>query len=150
MNRLGLLIGLAFGFLLAAARASDYDAIHNMLLLRELDLYLLMGSAVAVAAPLLWLLEGRRWRTPLGGALVLKRYAISRKDFLGAVVFGAGWAIAGTCPGPALAMLGGGQVLSLFVIAGLTSGLLLRDAVVARATMPRPAPTDAGAAVAGD
>jgi uncharacterized membrane protein YedE/YeeE len=103
-----------------------------MLLLREAHAFLLMGSAVAIAVPLLWLLERRGWHTPFGGSLKLARYRVERKDVLGAMVFGTGWAIAGTCPAPALAMLAGGSVLALVVIGGIFAGILLRDAVVAR------------------
>lgn len=134
MNRVSLLFGAAFGFLVAASGMHDYDVIHRMLSLREPDLFLLMASAIAVSLPLLWVLERRRWQTRYGGPLTLARYRVQRKDLLGGAVFGAGWAIAGTCPVPALAMVVGGGVLGVCVIAGLFTGLLLRDAYVARQT----------------
>ena len=136
MNRIGFLFGLAFGFLLSAGRISDYDVIRRMLLLQEFDLYLLMASAVGVAVPLLWLLQRRDWRTPLGGPLTLTRSPVERKHVLGGIVFGAGWALAGTCPGAVLAMVGSGGLLGLVVVAGLFVGVILRDAVV-----PQPQPT---------
>ena len=45
------------------------------------------------------------------------------------MTFGTGWAVAGTCPAPAIAMATGGGFLAVFVIAGLDAGLWLRDAV---------------------
>ncbi len=134
MNRVGLAFGIAFGFLIAAAGVADYDVIHRMLLLQEFDVFLLMASAIGVSMPLLWLLERRRWRTPFGGFLDIKRYPVTRKDVLGAAVFGTGWAIAGTCPAPALAMVAGGSMLGLVVIAGIFAGILLRDWIVVRQT----------------
>ena len=131
MKYTSLLFGMGFGFLIVAAGFSNYDTIHDMLLLRDAHGYLVMGSAVAVAMPLLWLLERRRWQTLLGGPLKLVRYPAERKSVWGAMVFGAGWAIAGTCPVPALAMLAGGSLLALVVIGGLFSGIALRDTVVA-------------------
>jgi uncharacterized membrane protein YedE/YeeE len=132
MNRVGFVIGLAFGFLIAASRMSDYDVIHDALRLRDPYIYLVMAAAVGTALPLLWLLERRNWRTRFGGLLQLRRYRVTRKDVLGALVFGTGWAVAGSCPGPALAAAAGGRVLALLVVAGLFAGLLLRDAIVAR------------------
>jgi uncharacterized membrane protein YedE/YeeE len=123
---------MAFGFLIAAAGFSEYDTIHNMLLLREAHAYLLMGAAVATAMPLLWLLERRRWQTLLAGPLKIARYSVQRKDILGSIIFGLGWSIAGTCPIPALAMFASGNVLGLVVIAGLFAGIILRDVVVDR------------------
>jgi uncharacterized membrane protein YedE/YeeE len=151
MNRLGFLIGVAFGFLLAAARLNEYNTIHRMLLLRDPQPFLIMGSAVAVAAPLLWLLRRRRWRTPLGGALTVSRSRVERKHILGAMVFGTGWAVAGTCPGPAIAMAAGGGLLGLVVMGGLFTGLSLRDKVTAaRERAPRPERLDAKPAAAGN
>jgi uncharacterized membrane protein YedE/YeeE len=144
MNRIGFLIGMGFGFLIAATGLNEYDVIHNMLLLREPDAFLLMGSAVAVAMPLLWLLQTRRWQTPLGGPLKLAQERIERKHILGGMVFGTGWAVTGSCPGPALAMTAGGGVLGAFVMAGLFAGLLLRDAVAARRRIPHSEYRDAG------
>jgi uncharacterized protein len=142
MNRVSFLIGIAFGFLIAATRLTDYDVIHNALTLREFDVFLLMASAIAVALPAIWLLEKRRWVTPLGGPLELRRARVERKHFLGAAVFGGGWAIAGTCPGPAIAMVAGGSVLGLPVMAGLVVGLFLREYVTKREPAPQ---TDQGA-----
>ena len=127
MKYVALGVGIAFGFLVAAARLSEYQVIHDMLLLREPDVFLLMGSAVAVAAPILLILERKRWRTPFGGALVVARAPIARNNVTGAAVFGAGWALAGTCPVPALAMTVSGSALGLCVAAGLFGGVALRD-----------------------
>jgi uncharacterized membrane protein YedE/YeeE len=106
---------------------NEYDVIHDMLLLREPDVFLLMGSAVATAAPLLWLLRRSAWRTPYGGPIAIERQPVKRDSVLGSVVFGAGWAITGSCPGPVLAMAGGGALLALPVMAGLWTGQALRD-----------------------
>jgi uncharacterized membrane protein YedE/YeeE len=134
VNRVGFLTGLAFGFVLAAARLNDYDVIHGMLLLRQFDLWLMFAATIGTAAPLLWLLERRRWQTPLGGRLKVQRSPVEPKNVLGAMVFGAGWAITGACPGTALAMVGSGTLLGLFIMAGLLSGILVRDTVAARGT----------------
>ena len=44
MNPFTFLVGLGFGFLIVATRLSDYTVIHDMLLLREPDVFLLMGA----------------------------------------------------------------------------------------------------------
>jgi uncharacterized membrane protein YedE/YeeE len=126
-DRLGFPLGVAFGLLLVLARVHEYDTIHAMLTLRDPYVFLLMGAAVATAAPLLWLLRRRRWRTPFGGPLAPERPALARRHLAGSAVFGAGWAITGACPGPALAMVASGNVLGAVVVAGLFGGLLLRD-----------------------
>ena len=51
MNCVSFLAGLSFGFLVAAARLNDYNVIHNMLLLRQSYVFLMMATAIGTAAP---------------------------------------------------------------------------------------------------
>ena len=129
MKTVALLMGGAFGFLVAAARLNDYGVIHDMLLLREPDVFFLMGSAIGVAAPILLLLQRRKWQTPFGGPLEVQRQPITRRTVFGAAIFGTGWAVAGTCPVPALAMTASGSGLGLLVALGLFGGIALRDTI---------------------
>lgn len=126
-------IGGTFGFLFCAAGFNRYDVIHGMLLLQNFNPFLVMGSAVLTAMPLLWLLERRNWRTPLGGALELKRWPVERKHMLGGMVFGTGWAVTGACPGTISGMLGAGSILGVVTLGGFLGGIFLRDLVVERA-----------------
>lgn len=136
MNRLhsaSLLFGAAFGSLFAAAGFNQYDVVHATLLLQHFDPFLVMGSAVATAMPILWLLERRGLRTALGGTLALRRWPVERKHIYGGLVFGTGWAITGACPGTAAAMLAAGSLLGAVPLAGIVVGIALRDTVVERA-----------------
>lgn len=126
------LVGMAFGFLFCAAGFNRYDVIHGMLLLQNFNPFLVMGSAVATAMPLLWVLERRKWHTPLGGNLELKRWPTERKHILGGIVFGTGWAITGACPGSISGMLGAGSILGFVTLGGFLGGMYLRDTVVER------------------
>ncbi len=127
LNIVGALFGAAFGFVLAAAQLHEYDTIHRMLRFDEPDVFFLMGSAIATSLPLLWLLERRKARTLYGGQLALSRSKPERHHLIGGALFGAGWAVAGTCPAPALVMLSSGAALAVVAIVGLFIGLHLRD-----------------------
>jgi uncharacterized membrane protein YedE/YeeE len=126
-------VGATFGFLFCAAGFNQYDVIHRMLLLQNFSPYLVMGSAVLTAMPLLWLLERRKWRTPFAGELQLKRWPVERKHLLGGSVFGVGWAVTGACPGTISGMLGAGSLLGFVTLAGFFGGMFLRDTVAERA-----------------
>ena len=128
MKIAALAVGLVFGFMIGSARLNDYDVIHRMLLLQEPDVFLLMASAIGVAAPSLLLLSRLGWRTPFAGPLNVPRLPPNRNTVLGSVVFGTGWAIAGTCPGPAIAMVAMGSVPGVFVTAGIIVGASLHGA----------------------
>lgn len=133
VNLVALLVGVGFGFVLVAARLNEFDTIHRMLLLRELDVYFLMASAIATAAPILWLLRRNRFRTPFAGELRVEQAPPTKENVAGAVLFGAGWAVTGACPGPALAMTASGAVMGVPLMAGLLTGAALREAVASRA-----------------
>jgi uncharacterized membrane protein YedE/YeeE len=76
-------------------------------------------------------------RTWLGGQPVtFETASIERKHILGSMLFGAGWSIAATCPGPILAQLGSGRWLALATAAGLLVGIALRDRVGRRTLLP--------------
>ncbi|MFA9563143.1 MAG: DUF6691 family protein [Acidimicrobiales bacterium] len=127
LNTIGLLFGAAFGGLLAGANLHEYDTIHAMLALEEIDVFLLMASAIAVSAPLLWILERRGHTTAFGGVLSLRRSRPQKHHVQGGVLFGLGWAVAGTCPAPALVMISSGALLGLVAIPGIFLGLHLRE-----------------------
>ncbi len=127
LNAVGLLFGILFGAVLAGARLHEYDTIHNMLSFEEYDVFLFMASAIAVSAPLLWLLERRGFTTPLGGEFSLSRSKPEAHHIKGGAIFGVGWAIAGTCPAPALVMVSSGAMLGLVAIPGIFLGLHLRE-----------------------
>jgi uncharacterized protein len=135
MNIFGGLFGAGFGFVLGAARLHEYETIHRMLRLQEFDVFLLMAAAIGTSLPLLWLLERRGITTVFGGKLTLSRTKPQRHHLIGGALFGTGWAIAGTCPAPALVMLATGAPLAVAAIAGIFVGMNLRDRHAAATTV---------------
>lgn len=124
-NIIGLAFGAMFGGVLAAGSLHEYDTIHNMLKLNEFYVFGFMGSAIVVATIGLGILESRNTKTRFGGTIALQRSDVKVNHLKGGVIFGSGWAIAGTCPAPVLVMLTSGVFLSLIVIAGIFIGLSL-------------------------
>jgi uncharacterized membrane protein YedE/YeeE len=126
--------GALFGFLLSRARASDYDAIRGMFLLTDLHLFGVIGVAVATAAIGLYLLRRSAARSLDGQPIQLSRKPYRKGVLAGGLIFGAGWALAGTCPGTALTQLGEGKLYALATIAGILAGTWLQEV---RARGPR-------------
>lgn len=125
-----LVFGLVFGFLLSRVGATDFDAIAGMFLLTDLHLMGVIGGAVVVAG------VGFAWfrrrdaagkPTPTPSPKPVKAGLI-----VGAVLFGAGWALTGTCPGTGLAQVGEGKWMALFTVAGIVVGTGLYRVVGAR------------------
>ena len=118
----------AFGLVLSRSGASDYDFIQRMFLFRDVQLYGIIGTAVALTAPGLWLLK--RHGSSIGGQqLSVEAKPLHRGNVLGGVLFGVGWSITGMCPGPILVNIGEGKLYALFALAGALGGAYLLGAL---------------------
>lgn len=119
-------LGAAFGYLLSMAGATDYDFYAQLFLFEDLQLMWVIGAAVAISLPgMIWL---KRTRPPAlldGGEPELTPKPMKRGLFVGAVLFGAGWGLAGACPGTALAMLGQGKLTAGVTVLGILAGTWL-------------------------
>jgi hypothetical protein len=115
---LGLLTGIAFGFLLQKGRVAKYDVIVRQLLLVEFTVAKIMVSAVAVGAVGFWMLVG-------AGQLAVDVKPVQPGGVLGgAVLFGVGLAILGYCPGTTVAAVGEGHRDALAGFGGMLAGAL--------------------------
>jgi uncharacterized membrane protein YedE/YeeE len=130
----GLLVGVGFGFVIAWAGVTDPAVIRSMLLLREPHVFLLMGSAIGVAGIGVRVLKATRMRSLVGHELITwSPSPVQSRHIAGSALFGAGWSVACTCPGPVAAMIGQGHFAGLIVSAGLMSGIALKHRLDARA-----------------
>jgi hypothetical protein len=120
-----LLLGVLFGFLLVRVGATDPAAITGMFLVEDLHLAGVMSLAIAVLAlGFLWVRRARP-RAWSGEPVSLEAKPMRPGLIGGGLLFGAGWAIAGTCPGTALAQVGEGRVAGLVTFAGILAGVWL-------------------------
>ena len=120
---MALLTGLVFGLGLIISGMTDPSKVIGFLDLAgkwDPSLAFVMGGAILVGI-FAFRFAATRQEAILGGPIRLPTARhIDRRLVLGGLVFGAGWGLAGYCPGPALASLatGGGKPL-IFTIAML-------------------------------
>jgi uncharacterized protein len=117
--------GAVFGFAISWGQFTDPDRIRDMLLLNDAYLYLMMATAVAIGILGTRLLRRSGARALITGSLI--RWETDRPQrahLVGAVVFGLGWSISDSCPGPIAAQLAQGFEWSLFTAAGVGIGVL--------------------------
>jgi len=116
-----LVLGAAFGFVLSRSGAADYDFIQAMFLFESFQLYGIIGTAVVLTAPGLWLIR-RYGRTVLGRPIAIELKPLNRGTIAGGLLFGVGWSMAGMCPGPIFVNVGEGKVYALAALAGALAG----------------------------
>jgi uncharacterized membrane protein YedE/YeeE len=114
-------LGTLFGWILSRSGAADYNYIQAMFRFESFQLYGIIGTAVLVTAPGVWLLKRRR-RTVLGQPLSVVPKPAHAGNVVGGVLFGIGWSITGMCPGPILVNVGEGKVYAFFALAGALIG----------------------------
>src|SRR5688572_19436673 len=122
-----ILLGTIFGFVLSRSGAADYNYIQQMFLFEDFQLYGIIGSAVVLTAPGLWLIK-RRGRTALGRPVQIDTKRTNRGNIVGGVLFGVGWSMAGMCPGPIFVNIGEGKLYALAALAGALCGTALLGA----------------------
>ncbi len=129
------LAGLVFGIgLLLAGMANPAKVMAFLDLAGNWDpsLAFVMAAAIGVAfLPFSW---ARLQRTSLLGApmqLPSKRQ-LDRRLIGGSLLFGAGWGIAGICPGPAVAMLLTGHWQVLLFVTAMLLGMVMFTALERR------------------
>jgi uncharacterized membrane protein YedE/YeeE len=133
------LIGLLFGLGLILAGMTDPSKVIGFLDLAgawDPSLALVMGGAVLVGL-LAFALARRRTGSVLGGALrwpALRQ--IDRRLVIGSLVFGAGWGLAGFCPGPAVVSVGTGHPLALLFTGAMLAGMVLHALLEGRLRAP--------------
>jgi len=119
-------IGLVFGLGLILSGLTDPAKVLAFLDLAgswDPSLLFTMGGAILVAA-VGFRLAGRRPTSLLGAPLRLPSAGVlDRRLVLGSVVFGAGWGLAGFCPGPALASLATGLPGPLLFVIAMVAGM---------------------------
>lgn len=126
---------VAFGLVLSFSGVCDYDRIQAMFLFEEPDLFLMMGTAVLLTAPGLWLLK-RYGKTAAGTPLTIPNKALHRGNVIGGALFGIGWALTGMCPGPILVNIGAGKIYALAAFGGSLAGAYLLGALYPALTKP--------------
>ena len=129
-------VGLLFGLGLILSGMTDPSKVIGFLDIFGLwdpSLALVMGGAIAVGF-FAFALAKKRTVNFLGGALHLpKSSQIDKPLVIGAVLFGAGWGLAGFCPGPALVSLVSGQIKAAAFVVFMLAGMQLFEILARRA-----------------
>ncbi|MBI4697165.1 MAG: YeeE/YedE family protein [Gammaproteobacteria bacterium] len=126
-----LLSGLLFGLgLIISGMANPAKVIGFLDVAGHWDpsLAFVMSGAILVALPA-FVMARRRARSLLGATMDLPppgRY--EHRAALGSALFGAGWGIAGFCPGPAFVSLGSGQARAVLFVIAMIGGMAFYEA----------------------
>jgi uncharacterized membrane protein YedE/YeeE len=108
----GLLLGVGLSFM----GFTDFDEVNKMFRLADPRLLLTFAAGVA--------LTGLAFAVVTRGKTVPLR-PVHRGTVAGGLLFGAGWAVTGVCPGVVMVQLGEGKVLAVATLVGIGAGTWL-------------------------
>jgi uncharacterized protein len=129
MNRISeFAIGLLFGWGLLISGMTDPGKVIGFLDLAgtwDPSLAFVMGGGILVGL-IGFTVAKKRTRSILGSAMHLptSRY-IDRRLVLGSLTFGAGWGLAGFCPGPGIVAMGAGESKAALFVVAMIAGMLV-------------------------
>jgi uncharacterized membrane protein YedE/YeeE len=134
MNRLSgyriteFLVGLLFGWGLLLSGMTDPSKVLGFLDLAgawDPSLAFVMGGAVLVGV-FAFAVAARRTTDFFGGAFALPgETGVDKRLLTGSLIFGAGWGLAGFCPGPALVLMATGESKALVFVLSMLAGMVL-------------------------
>lgn len=127
MHALGAFVsGLIFGIGLIVSGMTDPSKVIGFLDLAgrwDPSLAFVMVGAI-ILGMIGYAVARKRTAAFLGGAMHLPAARqIDRRLVLGSLVFGAGWGLAGFCPGPAIVSLGAGQDKAVVFVIAMVAGM---------------------------
>jgi uncharacterized membrane protein YedE/YeeE len=137
MNRIiEFFVGLLFGIGLLVSGMTDPAKVQGFLDLAgawDPSLAFVMGGAILVGL-VAFSVAKTRTRSLLGGAMHLPTSRdIDRRLVVGSLMFGAGWGLAGFCPGPGLVAMGAGEPKAAIFVAAMVGGMLVFEVIDRRA-----------------
>jgi uncharacterized membrane protein YedE/YeeE len=121
-------VGLLFGLGLLLSGMADPGKVLGFLDLFgawDPSLAFVMGGAIAVGF-FAFAIAKKRTTTFLGNPLHLpKSSQIDKRLLIGALLFGAGWGLAGFCPGPSLVSMASGQDKAAVFVVAMIAGMIV-------------------------
>jgi uncharacterized protein len=118
-------LGTMLGVLFVKSEVISWYRIQEMFRFESFHMYGVIASALVVASTSVWLIRRVAARTLTGDPIVVAPKEWTRSGaryWMGGVVFGLGWALLGTCPGPIFAFLGAGHTVYVVPLVSAMAG----------------------------
>ena len=122
-----LLLGVCFGITLTKSEVLSWFRIQEMFRFQSPRMYLIIASAVLVAAASVAIIKRYQLKTIAGEPITIppKSMGLGVRYAVGGTIFGLGWALAGACPGPLFALVGNGITVMIVAIGSALTGTWL-------------------------
>ncbi len=127
-----LLVGIVFGIVMVKSEAVSWYRIYEMFHFQSFHMYGIIGVAVVVGTIGVQLMKRNNVKDFAGNPIYIepKEKGFARY-IIGGALFGLGWGLVGTCPGPIFVLIGAGFYPVILILIGALLGTffygLLKD-----------------------
>ena len=119
-----LALGILFGIVLTKSEVISWFRIQEMFRFQAFHMYGVIGGAVGVASVAVALIKTFNVKTIRGDQIEISPKSMDQihRYWIGGIVFGLGWALAGACPGPLFALIGSGVPVMAVAVVSAVAG----------------------------
>jgi uncharacterized protein len=115
-------VGLVFGLAFVKAEIVSWFRIQEMFRLQSFHMYGILGTGVVIGALSVWLIKRLKIKTIHGETIEFYPKEFNKGQIIGGLIFGFGWAMTGSCPGPLFAQVGTGAFVVGVVLLSAVAG----------------------------
>lgn len=121
-----LLVGFVFGIVLTKSEAVSWYRIYEMFQFQSFHMYGIIMVAIGTGIIGLQIIKRKQIKDIKGQPIVIQdKESGSFRYWVGGLLFGLGWALVGSCPGPIFILLGAGFIPMILVLLGALLGTFL-------------------------
>jgi uncharacterized membrane protein YedE/YeeE len=121
-----LLVGFVFGIVLTKSEAVSWYRIYEMFQFQSFHMYGIIMVAIGTGVIGIQIIKRKKIKDIKGLAIeIADKEPGSYRYWIGGLIFGLGWALVGSCPGPIFILLGAGFWSVLIVFFGALVGTYL-------------------------
>jgi hypothetical protein len=121
-----LLVGFIFGIVLTKSEAVSWYRIYEMFQFQSFHMYGIIMVAIGTGIIGLQIIKRKQIKDIKGLPIVIQdKESGSFRYWIGGILFGLGWALVGSCPGPIFILLGAGFAPMILVLLGALLGTFL-------------------------
>ena len=121
-----LVVGFVLGIVLTKSEAVSWYRIYEMFQFQSFHMYGIISVAILTGIIGIQLIKRKNIKDVKGEPIVIEdKEKGSARYWIGGLLFGLGWALVGSCPGPIFILIGAGFWTVLIVLFGALLGTCL-------------------------